>query len=324
MGRATHRHEDLWRRTLDDFLALKRPRTQVKYAEAAAEWVKFLAAKDILKATDGDAARWAKKLEDCAGYGGTRLSRSTVYHKLAVVKQLYAILQEQGKVKHNPLSHVLQAYRGAQNGNGLQKRPTELVPLHLVPKILVAPPDTTKEGRRDRCYLALLFGCALRNGEAAALTVGDVRATKSGELALFLRQTKNHTDAIQPVPSSVRAAIEAYVQTRRDEGATATDPLLVAYYAHKNPSRRHIDQRQLQRLFGRWMSECGVPGRVTPHSARATAITLLLEMGLPHREVRKFSRHSSIAMVERYDKLRDVGAEVVAQQIDYSKKIGND
>jgi integrase len=47
---------------------------------------------------------------------------------------------------------------------------------------------------------------------------------------------------------------------------------------------------------------------VSPHSARATAITKLLADGLPHRLVQEFSRHSSIQMVELYDKRR-VGVE---------------
>jgi integrase len=48
----------------------------------------------------------------------------------------------------------------------------------------------------------------------------------------------------------------------------------------------------------------GAGPHVTPHSARATAITKLLTDGIPHREVQAFSRHASIQMVEHYDKRR--------------------
>lgn len=310
-----------WAEVVESYVALKRPSTQTKYRAAIRGWLKFLGHKPVTKATDSDGLRWAKKLAEGEGVFGSSASRSTVYHKIAVIKEIYHLLQEQGLIAHNPLSVAVSQYRGAGSALG-DKRPTELVPFELVPKILEAPSAVTKEGQRDRCYLALLFGCALRAGEAVKLNLGDVIELRSGQLALQLKQTKNHSDAVQPIPGSVREYIARYVATRKAEGGRATDPLLIQHFEGAQ-SNRHMRQEVLARYFRRYMKAVGVPGRVTPHSARATAITYLLERGLSHREVRKFSRHSSVAMVEKYDKLRDSGAEAVAQEIDY-KKIGNE
>lgn len=312
----------LWAEVVESYVGLKRPTTQLKYRAAVGDWLNFLGHKPVTKATDADGLRFAKWLSEKPGIFANKASRSTVYHKLAVIKEIYHLLQEQGHINHNPLSAAVNQYRGCGSALG-DRRPTELVPFEYVSKILDAPSRQTQEGRRDGCYLALLFGCALRNGEAAKLKIGDVIELRSGELALKLHETKNHSDAIQPVPKSVREAVSAYVAARKAENGRATDPLLVQYW-HDRPQSYHMDKRVLARLFHKYMKACGVPGRVTPHSARATAITYLLERGIPHREVRKFSRHSTIAMVERYDKLRDAGAEAVAAEIDYEKKIGND
>jgi integrase len=59
---------------------------------------------------------------------------------------------------------------------------------------------------------------------------------------------------------------------------------------------------------------------VTPHSARATAITRLLEQGFSHREVQEFSRHSSVLMVEKYDKRRFSLDESPGKKIFYKKE----
>jgi integrase len=58
----------------------------------------------------------------------------------------------------------------------------------------------------------------------------------------------------------------------------------------------------------------------TPHSARATAITKLLADGIPHREVQEFSRHSSIQMVEWYDKRRFSVEQSPAKELSYEPK----
>lgn len=57
-------------------------------------------------------------------------------------------------------------------------------------------------------------------------------------------------------------------------------------------------------IFRQWMSRIGLDETYTPHAARKTAITLLLERGKSHRTVQKFSRHNSIEMVAYYDGLR--------------------
>ena len=61
----------------------------------------------------------------------------------------------------------------------------------------------------------------------------------------------------------------------------------------------------------------GAGNFVSPHSARATAITKLLSDGFSHREVQEFSRHASIQMVEVYDKRRISIDDNPASDLDY-------
>lgn len=310
------RGEEEWGRAVEAYLAVQRPTTQRQYASIFLDWTKHLGSRSPLKATEVDALKFARAQSERASPFGT-VSAATVHRKLVVLKALYSLLHQSGHTKSNPFAQVSRSF-SAQTG---ERRPTELIPFDHVERLLQAPSAATKEGQRDRCFVALLLGCALRVGEAEGLRVGDVRTTKAGDLYLHLRNTKNGTSPDQPVPPSIAAAVRAYVEVRQAEGARATDPLLVMYLKDElTPKPAGITSRQLRRIFARYIKELKIPGRYSPHSARATAITWLLEQGVPHREVRKFSRHSSVQMVERYDKLRDAGAEDVAAIIDYKKK----
>ena len=299
------------------YLLLQRPATQHQYVGIIADWRQFLGAKSPMRATDLDAARYAKMVGERKGYRG-QVTKATVARKLSALKCLYDSLVEAGKVERNPITPILKNFRHAHTGD---RRPTELLDFREVVRLMEAPSLTTREGQRDRAFFALLFGCALRVGEVSELRVGDVRANAAGDLYIHLAHTKNGHEVMQPCPPQFAEAIKTYAQTRREEGASATDFLLVLYYADGRPHKNQLNTTQLRRVFHRWVTDLRIPGRITPHSGRATAITLLLEMGLPHREVRKFSRHSSVAMVERYDKLRDTGAENVAAAVDYKKII---
>jgi integrase len=73
-------------------------------------------------------------------------------------------------------------------------------------------------------------------------------------------------------------------------------------------------------LFKQYCMAAGAGMHATPHSARATAITKLLADGIPHREVQEFSRHSSIQMVEWYDKRRFSVEESPAKELSYGPK----
>jgi integrase len=187
-----------------------------------------------------------------------------------------------------------------------KKRPTEMVPFSLVKEIIALPDKTTPKGIRDSALLAVLFGGGLRRSEAAALRIGDIRKTPQGTTFVVLRATKAQRDFNQAIPRWAATTLQLLIAQRTQEGAAAGDFLFVGYrgYAGKVPSREPISENGIYRLFRSYCLRVGVTDHVTPHSARATAITKLLADGIPHREVQEFSRHASVQMVEVYDKRR--------------------
>jgi site-specific recombinase XerD len=233
------------------------------------------------------------------------LSNATIHKKFAALRRMYRMLiaSDLG-VRQNPFEADRVPAPTKEAG---RKRPTEMVNFELVMEIINLPDDSTPKGLRDRAILALLFGGGLRRSEVLSLRIGDVRRTPEGTPFVYLRSTKAKRDVSQGIPDWTADALERLVAHRRQSaGARDHDHLFVGFTGQggKKETNTPLSETSLYLLFKGYCARAGVEDYVTPHSARATAITKLLSDGLSHREVQEFSRHASIQMVEWYDKRR--------------------
>jgi integrase len=231
-------------------------------------------------------------------------SGATIHKKFAALRRMYRVLIAHGLIQGvNPFDTDITPPPSKDAG---RKRPTEMIEFNLVWQIVTAPDESTSKGIRDRAILALLFGGALRRSELTQLRMTDVRRTPSGTTYLYLRATKAKRDAEQALPPWCVEILDRHITERRAEGASDLDYLFVGYtgQAGKTPSKDVVSDSGIYALFKQYCMQVGAGPYVTPHSARATAITKLLADGIPHREVQSFSRHASIQMVEHYDKRR--------------------
>jgi integrase/recombinase XerD len=181
-----------------------------------------------------------------------------------------------------------------------------MVDFDMVKGVIGAADPSTPKGLRDQAILCALFGGGLRRSEVAALRVGDVRRSRNGTTYLYLRATKAKRDAEQALPPWAAKVITTLVQARLHDGAGPVDYLFISYQgqAGRAPTNEAVSASGIYKLFKHYCALSGAGPNLTPHSARATAITRLLAAGIPHRQVQEFSRHSSIQMVEVYDKRR--------------------
>jgi len=340
----------IWTR-IAAFLDLKAVNTQRTYISVLREWCHFLGAelgtptgaKLIIHATDLHAAAYrhwllgkagqaprlqmrsaaSRSLQTQSAHASKRdglqntLADATLAKKFAALRRIYRMLiaADLG-VKINPFDPDRLPAPSAKSG---QKRPTEMIDFSLVKSILELPDRSDPKGLRDLALLCVLFGGGLRRSEAVALRVGDVKLSSNGTCFLRLRSTKSKRDADQALPDWAAAWVLALVKARKQEGAYSGDYLFVSYRgpAGRIPTQAPLSPSGLYRLFKSYCLKAGASQFVTPHSARATAITKLLEEGFNHREVREFSRHASVQMVELYDKRRMNVDQSPAKALEY-------
>lgn len=143
--------------------------------------------------------------------------------------------------------------------------------------------EKRKDAARSRALLALLFGAGLRGGEVLGLEIGDVGRVEGGVHWIRLRNTKSSNYARHSIAPWVADAVYDYVAGHSGDGAL---------FGMTYPT--------LWRWFKALAREARVNPEASVHSGRRTAINKLLNAGVGHKDVMTFSRHGSVAMVERY------------------------
>jgi site-specific recombinase XerD len=219
----------------------------------------------------------------------------TIRHKAVVLKSLYDTAIAAGVCEANPFVRVARESKGHKDEF---RRPTlKVKPEHV--EMFIGINGVTSVAIRDRAVMCVLFGAALRRGELQLLQLNDVMQSDKGTTFLRLRETKAQCVQDIALPEWVSEAVVACKKQREAEGAGPRDKLFVRYTER---GARPIGDKFVYNLFKRYCHEFGITEDYTPHSARATAITRLLDLGVPHREVLDLSRHSSVTTLEAYDK----------------------
>lgn len=252
--------------------------------------------------------------------GSVALSNRTIVNNLSILRVIFEHLVESRQMEQNPIpAGLLKTSVGDVRG----KRKTEAVPFAKVPEIINSPPGNTQEGRRDRLLLAILFGTGIRLAELHKLNLGDIQTDSQGILYLRQIEVKGRKARDVVIPDVFSDQVCRYMEERHRAGCGSLAPLLVKYRGEyrDEPTGQRVSLRTISRIFKKAIRAAGLdPKRYSPHSARATAITKLLTDGLSHKEVQQFSGHSSIAMVEKYDKRRVSRAENPGRGLSYKNE----
>ena len=247
-------------------------------------------------------------------------SNATIHKKFAALRRIYRMLLSSNLgIVENPFEADKVPPPPKDAG---RKRPTQMIDFELVMEIVSLPDPNTPKGRRDQAILATLFGGGLRRSEVVGLRIGDIKKTSSGTTYLYLRHTKAKKDAEQALPSWAAIHLWDLIKERKQTGAMDGDFVFVGFTGKggKTVTTKPMSDTGVYLLFKQYCMAAGAGNHATPHSARATAITKLLSDGIPHREVQEFSRHSSIQMVEWYDKRRYSVEDSPAKELSYEKK----
>lgn len=301
-------------RALDAVLLRYAETSKESYLRAWKRWSEFA---DPAKATALDANRFIDEIARAkiqtinSQSRGLVPSRATVQKLVLVLYSLHKQIGEALQWPRNPFEALRRDYK---NLKIKQRRPTQMLDYEKVMQLVEAPLEHGPCGLRDAAFLAVIFGAGLRISEACKLNVGDVMP-KGKLTVLELRETKNGDDVETPLPHWASVIVLKLIKDR-----DANEPLFVDYTRHYTSQGRRATRSTMYKRFKFWAKRLGLPSNLSPHAARATAITNLLDSGLDHRTVQEFSRHKSISMVERYDKRRTELNEHPAISLSYSKK----
>jgi len=157
--------------------------------------------------------------------------------------------------------------------------------------------DTFPAGARDAALFAVLFGGGLRRSEAAALLVEHYSETDG---TITVRRGKGRKDRVVPLPAGAQGFVRAWLDVRRPACGIEGPLLTPVGKGGKIAVRSMTAQAILLRVWRR-AAEAGVK-RFSPHDARRTFISWLLEHGADLATVQRLVGHASPTTTSCYDR----------------------
>lgn len=150
-----------------------------------------------------------------------------------------------------------------------------------------------KIGGLDGALVHLLLGCGLRVSEACSAMTSDIEMERGIPVLTVTRKGGKRQRIAIPAPAA--HALDRYLTTRRREDRAV--PLFVM-------NDRQITRQQAADALARVAARAGITERISPHSLRHAAATLMLDAGVPLRDVQRLLGHVDPRTTMRYDRAR--------------------
>ncbi|HLA92865.1 MAG TPA: site-specific tyrosine recombinase XerD [Actinomycetota bacterium] len=273
-----------------DHLAVERglsPHTVAAYGRDLARYMAFLRGRGVTDpAAVNERAVTAFVAEVSAStHGDGKSYRATsIVRALSSVRAFHRFLLREGRASRDPTAGVIRP----KLPRGLPK------PLSVdgVARLL-AQPDRSAAGLRDRALLETLYGAGLRVSELVGLDVDDVDLHEGSVRVLG----KGGKERDVPLGRYGRDAIGAYL-TRVRPDLVRPRSRSALFLNRRNGGR--LTRQGVTDILQRHAAAAGIGRKVSPHTLRHSFATHLLEGGADVRVVQELLGHASVATTQVY------------------------
>ena len=226
---------------------------------------------------------------------------STLGRKLSTLRSFFKFLKILGVVKTNPGTEIASPK--------LPKRLPEVLSIDDVHALLKTPDTGTPTGRRDVAWLEMLYSTGVRVSELTGTNLLDLDRP---ERILRVRG-KGKKERLVPVGRPALAAVESYLGDRTTwiEAARRKARSADAEALWLNTRGGRLTPRSIRRLLNRYVRECALLRKISPHTLRHTFATHLLDQGADLRGIQELLGHVQLSTTQKYthvsmDKLMEV------------------
>jgi len=139
-------------------------------------------------------------------------------------------------------------------------------------RILSQPDMANTNGRRDMCFLCLLYDTGARVSEIISSKVRDVRLESPAKITLFGKGKKTRE---VPLLENTTQHLREYLKEQH-----LTTPDKLDYPLFFNHQRKPLSRTGATYILKKYTEAAGVDSRVSPHTLRRTKAMHLLESGI--------------------------------------------
>lgn len=217
---------------------------------------------------------------------GGVLSAMMIMHYMYSLRVFFNWLEASGELPVNPMSGLY----FARPEHAKRQRAT----VEEIGQMYEACAD-----ERERAILSVLYGCGLREAEARALDVEDIRYNDG---LLLVRCGKGGKSRRVPLSHRVAFELQQYQRTERRLLLRENRQQTPAFLLHNNGGRMGTCtlRRLLRKLIARTENDELIAKNITPHCLRHSIATHLLEAGVHIEQVQAFLGHKNIDSTQVY------------------------
>lgn len=208
-------------------------------------------------------------------------ARASLARKAATVRTLFRLLSARGLVDGDPAAGLATA-RG-------QRTLPRVLRVDEVERLL-AVPDVSPVGLRDRALLEFLYASGARVSELVDLD-DDALDVHGGVVRLY---GKGDKERMVPLGEPVRVAVARWLREGRTAFVGGATTVVFC-----DAAGRRLHPRSVRRIVERHGAAAGL-SRVTPHTLRHSYATHLLEGGADLRSVQELLGHAALATTQIY------------------------
>ena len=236
------------------------------------------------------------------------LSHVSINRKIATIRSFLNWLVLNGVIPNNPAKAVKSFRAGRES-------PTRDIPNDLVRRMLELPARHKVAGRMHHAMLSILFHLGLRRAELVDLRTSDL-FEQEGMRVVRVRG-KGDKERVLPLMPEVAKSIDTYLEMARKD-VKVDQPLFSPVKNNVTHTKdKALHPNAVAYVVKQYAKLAGVQYRVSPHSARATAVSNALDNLAPHRAVQHMAGWSSPLMVTRYDKRKQDLRNSAAKYVGY-------
>jgi len=173
-----------------------------------------------------------------------------------------------------------------------------------IQKILSIPDKRKRDELRDYAVLLAFCNTPMRKAELASLNLSNLVDEGKRQYLTYIgvkkRSKKKYWLQIQ-IEKKVYDGISRYVQSEyKDRPMLADDALFFTLGKHGPYEKRRITPRAIDKIVAKYKRKAGINKRITPHSFRATYVTL--RENVPPGTMIKLTGHNDIKSLSPYSR----------------------
>jgi integrase/recombinase XerD len=233
------------------------------------------------RSTRGDVKTVREYLDSLYANG---LSARSVARHLTTLRNFFAFLLREGKLREDPVSSIALPRQWRQLPKFLS--------LQQVDALLSSPDESKAAGLRDRAMLEFLYATGVRVTELCMLELAGLNL----DLGIVRVTGKGRKERLIPIGKSAVAALSRYLTSGRPVILKGRSSPFVFVTARGTCMTRQAFWKILK-TYGR---QQGIWQRLTPHMVRHSFATHLLERGADLRSLQAMLGHADISTTQIY------------------------